>query len=118
MKTRVWPFAAASAGACALGIAAALAFGRPAVFGAAAASLGAVCALAGLVALADRGGNGILAGCTVGFLARALLVGVGLVASGAGSAHAIPYVIAFFAVYAATQTIEILFVHSRSGATT
>ena len=118
MKTRVWPFAAASAGACALSIAAALLFGRPAVFGAAAASLGAVCGLAALVAFADRGTNGVLAGFTAGFLARALLVGVGLVASGARGGQAIPFVIAFFSVYAATQTIEVLFVHSRSGATT
>lgn len=117
MKT--WPFAVASFAACAVGVGAAALFGRPALFGAVAASLGAACALAALVAFAGKGVNGVLGGFTAGFLVRALVLGVGLVASGARNDGAIPYVIAFFAVYAATQTVEVLFVHfSRSGATT
>ncbi len=105
-----------SAGCCALGLAASLLYGVPALYGAAAASLGALVAFAALWAGVSHGTNGVLGGFVAGFLARALLVGVGLVA--AGQRFAIPYVISFFAVYVATQTIEVLFVSSRSGATT
>ena len=117
MKSRIWPFAAASAAACLLGIAVAAFVGGPAVYGAVAAALGGVCALAALVAAIDRGSSGVLLGFTIGFLLRAVLVGAGLIASGARGNAALAYVIAFFSVYAVTQTVEVLFVHSR-GATT
>ncbi|MCA1828448.1 MAG: hypothetical protein ABR567_12160 [Myxococcales bacterium] len=113
MKPRIWPFATASVAACAAAIAVSLAFGRPAVHGAVAASLGAVCALAALVASIDRGANGVLLGFTIGFLCRAVLVGAGLLVSGARGGSALAYVLAFFAVYAVTQTVEVLFVYSR-----
>ncbi|MEB3061112.1 hypothetical protein VJJ74_08155, partial [Parvimonas micra] len=57
---------------------------------------------AGLVALPavhlglPRGTNGLLAGFTVGVLARTLLVAVGLLASGARGSAALPFVAAFF----------------------
>lgn len=117
MKSRIWPFATASAGAGLAGIAIALWFGGPAVFGAVAASLGAVAALAALVAAVDRGVNGVLLGFSIGFLIRAVLVGAGLIASGARGNAALAYVVAFFAVYLVTQTVEVMFVHSRRAAT-
>jgi hypothetical protein len=67
-----------------------------------------------LVAAGSRGTSGVLAAFSVGFLCRMVLVAVGLIASGARGTAALVYVGAFFAVYAATQTIEILFVHRSS----
>lgn len=110
------PYAAASAAACAAGVGVSLLFGGPAVYGAVAASLGAVVAFAALWAGIDHGTNGVLAGFTAGFFARGIAVALGLIASGARNEKAIAYVVAFFCLYAATQAIEILFV--RSGATT
>ena len=115
MKPRIWPFAAASSAACALGLGLSIPFGPPAVYGAVAASLGAVCALSALVMSIDRGVNGF----TIGFLCRAVLVGAGLMTSGARGGLAVVYVIAFFALYAVTQIVEVLFVRAHSrGATT
>ncbi len=79
-----------------------------------AASLGALCGLSALWAAAGRGVNGVLAGFTIGFLSRAILVAVGLVASGARGNLALVYVAAFFSLYAATQIVEVLFVHKSS----
>jgi len=123
VKTRVWPFAAASAAACALGFALAAllpADARPAaLYGVAAASVGAAGALAALVLFAGKGVNSLLAGFSVGFLVRAALVAAGLIASGARGNLALIYAAAFFTLYAATQSIEVLFVHrSSQGATT
>jgi hypothetical protein len=115
---RAWPFGAASAGACALGVLFALLLREPArqaaVYGAAAASLGALCGFSALAASVDRGVNGLLAGFTIGFLCRAVLVAVGLFASGVRGSLALVYTAAFFALYAATQLIEVLFVHASS----
>lgn len=115
---RVWPFAAASAGACALGLAVAVllpgALRGPAVYGALAASVGALCGLSALAAAIGRGVNGLLGGFSLGFLCRAILVAVGLVASGARGNLALVYVGAFFTLYAATQLVEVLFVHASS----
>jgi hypothetical protein len=112
------PFAVASAAACALGIAAAsflpASVRVPALYGAVAASLGAVCAFAALVRTAGKGVNGLLLGFTIGFLCRAALVGIGLVASGARDNLALVYVAAFFTLYVSTQVIEVLFVHKSS----
>jgi hypothetical protein len=101
----------------AAGIGAASIHGGPAVYGAVAASVGAVVALAALVAWVDRGMNGVLLGFTIGFLIRAVLVAAGLIASRARGNAALAYVIAFFAIYAITQTVEVMFVHSRRAAT-
>jgi hypothetical protein len=117
-RTRATPFAIASAAVCALGIAVALLLpepGRgPALYGTAAASLGALCAFGALARGAGRGVNGVLAGFSIGFLCRAALVGAGLLASGARANLALVYVAAFFTLYAATQVIEVLFVQARS----
>jgi hypothetical protein len=114
----VWPFAASSAAACALGIAISLmlpsALRGPAVYGAVAASVGALCGLWALKASTGRGINGVFAGFSIGFLCRAVLVATGLLASGARGNLALVYVAAFFALYAATQVIEVLFVHQSS----
>ena len=115
---RLWPFAGASAGACALGLAVAVllpgALRGPAVYGALAASVGGLCGLSALAAAIGRGVNGLLGGFSLGFLCRAILVAVGLVASGARGNLALVYVGAFFTLYAATQLVEILFVHASS----
>ena len=115
---RLLPFAAASAGACALGLVVAVLLPGdlrgPAVYGALAASAGALCGLSALAAAVNRGVNGLLGGFSVGFLCRAVLVGVGLIASGARGNLALVYVAAFFTLYAATQLVEVLFVHASS----
>lgn len=117
-SARLLPFAAASAAACALGLLVALllpgALRGPAVYGALAASVGALCGLSALAAAVGRGVNGLLGGFTAGFLCRGILVGVGLVASGARGNLALVYVGAFFTLYAATQLVEVLFVHASS----
>lgn len=117
-SARLFPYAGASAAACALGIASSLFLPPeargPALYGAVAASLGAVCGLAALVAGVNRGVNGVLAGLTIGFLCRAVLVALGLVAGGARGNLALVYVAAFFTIYASTQVVEVLFVHASS----
>jgi dolichol kinase len=119
---KAWPYAVTSAACCALGLGVALVLPEPsrtpAIFGAAASSLGALCAFTALAASAGRSLNGVLAGFVIGFLCRALLVGVGLVASGAKGGGALTYVFCFFALYAATQVVEVLLVRaSAQGAT-
>jgi hypothetical protein len=115
-RSKATPFAIASAAACALGIGIALALPGPlrgpALYGAAAASLGAFCAFSALARWAGKGVSGLLRGFTVGFLCRAALIAVGLVASGARDNLALIYVAAFFTLYLVTQTIEVLFVHA------
>jgi hypothetical protein len=117
---RLLPFAAASAGACALALLVCVLVGEPArgpaMYGAVAASLGALCGLSALAASVDRGVNGVLAGFAIGFLCRAVLVAAGLLASGARGNLALVYTAAFFALYVATQLIEVLFVHAGSRA--
>ncbi len=111
-RARAWPFAAASAGSCAVGIGLSLAAHQPAaVYAAVAASMGALCALSALIGWADRGVNGVLTGFAIGFLCRAALIAVGLLASGARGDAALVYVFTFFALYASTQVIEVLYVH-------
>jgi hypothetical protein len=112
------PFAVASALVCVIGVAIALSLPEPAkgpaVYGAGAAALGALCAFAALALAAGKGVNGVLTGFSIGFFCRAALVAVGLLASGARGKLALVYVAAFFVVYAATQVIEVLFVGSTS----
>jgi hypothetical protein len=118
-KTPLFPYAAASACACALGIGLALLFQKPiALYAAVAASVGALCGLSGLAAFSRRGVNGVLLGFTIGFLARAVLVAGGLFASGARGNEALTYVFSFFALYLATQIVEILFVARGAQGTT
>ncbi|HET7788062.1 MAG TPA: hypothetical protein VFP52_04220 [Myxococcales bacterium] len=115
---RLAPFALASAAACALGLGACLLLPGPlrsaAVHGAAAASLGALVGLGALSLSAGKGINGLLAAFTVGFLCRAVLVAAGLLVSGARGNLALVYTGAFFTLYAATQLVEVLFVHRSS----
>ncbi len=117
-RSKATPFAIASAAACALGIAVAFLLPgplrAPALYGAVAASLGALCAFTALVRSTGKGVNGLLTGFAIGFLCRAALVGIGLVASGARDNLALLYVAAFFTLYASTQVIEVLFVHASS----
>lgn len=115
---RLLPYACASAAACAVAFLVARAL-QPearaaATCGVLAASAGALCALVALAASMGRGVNGLLAGFTAGFLCRALLVGLGLVASSARGNLALVYVAAFFMLYAATQVVEVLFVYASS----
>ena len=49
----------------------------------------------------------------MGYLATAFLVAVGLIASGAHGRDALTYVFVFFALYAATQVVEVLFVRGQ-----
>lgn len=118
-QKRVLPYAMASACACVLGIGLALLLRQPiALYAAVASSVGALCGLSGLAAFSSRGLNGVLLGFTVGFLARAVLVAAGLLASGARGNDALTYVFSFFGLYLATQVVEILFVaRGAQGAT-
>jgi len=119
-RAKASPFALGSGVVCAIGLTVALLLAEPArgpaVYGAAAASLGALCAFGALARSVGRGLNGLLLGFTVGFLCRAALLAAGLIASGARGNLALVYVAAFFTLYAATQVIEVLFVHVRSRA--
>jgi hypothetical protein len=118
-KPPVLPYAVASACACALGLGLSLLLQKPvALYASAAASVGALCGLSGLAAFAGKGLNGVLLGFMVGFLARAVLVAAGLLVSGARGHDALTYVFTFFALYLATQLVEILFVaRGAQGAT-
>ncbi len=115
-QSRAFPFAIASAASCAVALAVSLLLPAPArspaLYGAAAAALGAVCAFAALARSAGKGTNALLAGFMLGFLCRAALVAIGLLASGARDNLALVYVAAFFSLYAVTQVIEVLFVHA------
>ena len=117
-RSKAVPFAIASAVVCALGIAAALVLPQdargPALYGAAAAALGALCAFSALARGVAKGGTGVLAAFSIGFLCRAALVAAGLIASGARGNPALVFAAAFFTLYAATQVIEVLFVHASS----
>ena len=117
-RSRTRPFAVASALACLAGVGVALSLPEPAkgpaVYGAGAAALGALCAFAALARAAGKGVNGVLTGFSIGFFCRAALVAAGLLASGARGKLALVYAAAFFIVYAATQVIEVLFVGSSS----
>jgi hypothetical protein len=117
-RTRATPFAMASGAACALAIGAALLLPPdvrgPALYGAASAALGALCAFSALVRGVAKGGTSVLTAFSIGFLCRALLVAAGLLASGARGNLALVFAAAFFTLYAVTQVIEVLFVHASS----
>ncbi len=113
------PFAIAMVGSClaVLGVCAALA---PAALkgiilaGGLASFLAGCAALAGVAVGIKHGTNGLLAGFTVGFFARAIAVAIGLIVSGAQGRSALIYVASFFGFYAVTQAIEIAYVWSSS----
>src|ERR1700693_6169311 len=69
-RSKATPFAIASAAACALGIAVAFLLPgplrAPALYGAVAASLGALCAFTALVRSTGKGVNGLLTGFAIG----------------------------------------------------
>jgi hypothetical protein len=115
---RLAPFALASAAVCALGLG--FCFLLPAaarsaaVYGVVSASLGALFGLGALALSAGKGINGLMAAFAVGFLCRAVLVAAGLLVSGARGNLALVYTGAFFTLYAATQLVEVLFVHRSS----
>src|SRR5438067_366048 len=117
-RSKAAPFAIASAAVCILGIGISLMLpepGRePALYGAASAALGAVCAFSALTRGVAKGSTGVLTGFSIGFLCRAGLVAAGLLASGPRGNLALIYAGAFFVLYAATQVIEVLFVHASS----
>jgi len=118
-ETRLLPYAAASGLACALALSAGLLVQEPIrsgiIFGAAAAALGSLCGLSALSVGARSGTtNGLLGSFAIGFLCRAVLVGLGLVASGVRGAAAIAYAAAFFGLFGVTQLVEILFVHASA----
>jgi hypothetical protein len=111
----VAPFAAAAALACAGGAMICTSLNpaelrNAALWGAAAATVGAAFGLAGLFTGIKKGAQGLLVGFGVGFLARMITVAAGLVLSGAKGNAALVYALSFFAIYAATQAVEIAFV--------
>jgi hypothetical protein len=115
-----WPFAAASASLFALSFAASFLFapaeGHAVRGGLLAAAVGAALALPALRAGLGHGTNGLLAGFSAGFLARMLCVAIGLIASGARGPDALAWALSFFALYAATQAVEIGYVFSSTRA--
>jgi hypothetical protein len=116
----LWPFACASAGLVALGLAASFllapALRGPARSGLVAAAVGASVALPSLRAGMSRGTAGLLAGFSTGFLARMICVAAGLIASGARGRAALCWALSFFALYAATQAVEIAYVFASTRA--
>jgi hypothetical protein len=81
-----------------------------------AAGLGGAVSLAAIAVGVKKGTNGLLAGFAAGFMARMILVAVGLIASGAQGRAALLYAATFFALYAATQAVEIAYVWACSRA--
>jgi hypothetical protein len=110
------PYALASLALCGLGLAAASRAGqqRAALFGAAAATAAALCALPALALGVPHGTNGVLAGFVAGFFARMVAVAAGLILCGARGDAALAYASSFFVLYALTQAVEIAYVWGSS----
>jgi hypothetical protein len=84
---------------------------RPALFWGAGTSLAAGLTSLPAVLFGARAGTlGLFGGVVAGFLVRLVFVASGLLASGARGRDALPYVFAFFALFAATVGVEIAFV--------
>ena len=113
---RLHLYVAASALACAAVLAIASRISPAALFGAGSAAVAAAAALPLVAWGAPRGTNALLGGFVGGFFARMILVAAGLLLSGARGDPAIQYAFAFFAVYAATQAVEVAYVFSSSRA--
>jgi hypothetical protein len=111
---RLHLYAAASALACAAGVAVAARVSTEALLGAAFASAAAAAALPLVAWGTPRSTNALLGGFVGGFFARMILVAAGLLYSGARGALAAQYAVAFFAVYAATQAVEVAYVVNSS----
>ncbi len=114
----LWPFALGEVLFAAAALAATLLLSpetaKAARAGIAAAAAGAACALPALRLGIPRGTNGVLAGFSLGFFARMICVAVGLVLSGARGPFALTWAFAFFALYAATQGVEIAYVFAAA----
>jgi hypothetical protein len=89
---------------------------RAALYGVSAAALAACCALPALAIGAPHGTNGVLAGFVAGFFARMIAVAAGLILSGARGGAALTYAVAFFALYALTQAVEVAYVFGSTRA--
>jgi hypothetical protein len=111
---RLHLYAAASALACAAGLAVAARVSTAALFGAVFAALSAAASLPLVAWGAPRGTNALLGGFVGGFFARMIFVAAGLLLGGARGDGALQYAFAFFAVYAATQAVEVGYVFSSS----
>lgn len=111
---RLAPYAAASALASVCGLEAAGQVSTAALFGAGFAAASAGLALPFIAWGATRGTNALLGGFVGGFFVRMLLVAVGLLLSRARGEAALQYAVAFFAVYFATQIVEVAYVFSSS----
>ena len=110
------PFAAASAVGCVVALAISLRISPAALYGAAAATLGAAVALPLMAWGSAHGTNGLLGGFVGGFLARMVLVAAGFLTARARGDAALQYAFAFFAVYGVTQIVEVAYVWSSSQA--
>jgi hypothetical protein len=110
------PYALASAALCGLGLAAASQTGEPraALFGAAAATASALCALPALALGVPRGTSGVLAGFVAGFFARMVAVAAGLILSRSRGEATLAYAGSFFLLYALTQAVEVAYVRGSS----
>jgi hypothetical protein len=89
------------------------------LWGAAASLLAGFVSLPAVLVGLEKGTSGLFAGMVVGFLCRLLFVALGFVASGVHGREALPFVFAFFAVFAATVGVEIAYVagHARRAGT-
>ena len=113
-SSRLLPYAACSAAACGLGLTICNRVSTAALYGAAFAALGALVALPLVAWGTPRGTNALLGGFVAGFLARMILVAVGLLASHAQGQAALHYAFSFFAVYGLTQMVEVAHVWNAS----
>ena len=114
LRPALLPFALASAAICAVGLLVSASQSRPALFGAGAAAVSALCALPALALGAAHGTNGILAGFVAGFFARMVAVAAGFLLAGARGDAALAYASTFFLLYALTQAVEIAYVWGSS----
>jgi hypothetical protein len=113
---RLAPYAALSALASACGLLVASQVSPSALSGAAFAAASAALALPFIAWGSPRGTNALLGGFVAGFFVRMILVAAGLLFSRARGEGALQYAAAFFAVYAATQLVEVAYVFSSSRA--
>ena len=111
---RLHLYAAASALCCAAGIVLAAQVSTAALFGAGFAAVSAAVALPLVAWGAPRGTNALLGAFVAGFFARMILVAVGLLMGGGRGQAALQYAFAFFALYGATQLVEVAYVFGTS----
>ena len=115
IRPALLPHLLASALLCAIAlVASAQVAEHAALHGVLAAAVAAIFALPALAVGTPHGINGLLAAFLVGFFARMIAVAVGLVLTGAHGDGALVYATWFFAVYVATQAVEVAYVWSSS----